>query len=66
MYHDAMADMAYEDSRYSFEIYRDKINDKALAAHEAGDEDRAQELLAEARSLVYTGLMWEHDNGIGE
>lgn len=66
MYHDSTADMAYDDSRMSFETYREKIVDKALAAHEAGDEDRAQELLAESRKLVYTGLMWQQDNGIGE
>jgi hypothetical protein len=66
MYHDTMADLAYGDSRMGFEIHRDKIMDKALAAHDAGDEARAQELLAEANSLVYTGLHWQEDNGLME
>jgi phage shock protein A len=58
------ADIAYESSRDSFENYRDKLNDKALAAHESGNESLAQELLSKSNKLVYTGLMWEQDNGI--
>jgi hypothetical protein len=80
MYNDTMADLAYGDSRTSFEIHRDKIGDKALAAHDkamtAAAEGRtedavrleaeAQALLKDARSLVYTGLMWQQDNGLME
>ena len=64
MYHDGLADMAYDDSRMSFDTYRGTLLDKAVAAHEAGNEEQAQALLAQARGLVYTGLMWQHDNGI--
>jgi len=53
-----LEDIAYRDARYSFENERDRVNDEALAAHDAGDEDLAQELLAQARSMVFTGLRW--------
>ncbi len=60
----SLEDMAYQDSRYDFENYREKINNAALQAHDEYDEVRAQELLAKARKLTYTGLMWRQDNGI--
>jgi len=53
-----LEDIAYRDARYAFENERDQIESEALAAHDAGDEDLAQELLAQARSMVYTGLTW--------
>lgn len=65
-YHDGLADMAYDDARNSFENYREKLNDRALAAHDAGNEMLAEALLLQSRKLVYTGLMWEHDNGLLE
>jgi hypothetical protein len=63
-YHDAAADCAYEDSRNGFDMHRDKLQNRALDAHERGDEDEAQRLLAESRGLVYTGLNWQEDNGL--
>lgn len=65
-YHDATADMAYQASRDSFEEYRGRLVEKAVDAHEKGDDTLAHELLERARTLVYTGLMWQQDNGIGE
>ena len=50
-------DYAYESARRSFEGRRERIMDEAVDAHERGDEDRAQELLAQARAMVFRGLV---------
>lgn len=58
------ADAAYADARESFAAHVERITDAATEAHEKGDEAKAQELLAQAKTLTYTGLNWQADNGI--
>lgn len=62
---DYLEDMAYEALHDSRMAALDRIENQALAAHERGDEDEAQRLLAAGRRLRNKPLSL-HDEFVNE